>query len=375
MLTEDQLSHIRKFASPSRESGYTRSIYSYPAKFLSHLPRELIKIFTQEGNQICDPFVGGGTTGLEAMLLNRQFIGYDINPFAILVSKVKTTYISREELHQGLNIILRTIESMNEPLHHYLDSTDKECLGELISTEINKLAFIIKTSDFSLKLQDFFSVALIHVTKLIGRRDFEERENWQHLSMISMFTRKCNKMIDAVSSLPHSVQFPPIFHLGSNHDMGVPEHSIDFILTSPPYLEVDVEYQQIQIQRRSLRKTKRSDFINKLLGTQPLPKKELCWTGQGGNFYWSNLERSLNGSYRILKPNRCLCLWTGFKKKEDQRKLIATIKKVHFNLLEVIAIPLSNNRAASSRSTHHKRNTRMLKQDSIYILKKEIKKS
>ena len=375
MLTEDQLSHIRKYASPSRESGYTRSIYSYPAKFLSHLPRELIKIFTQEGNKICDPFVGGGTTGLEAMLLNRQFIGYDINPFAILVSKVKTTYISEEVLHIGLNTIQRNIESLKEPSIDYLDSTDKECLGELISTELNLLASLIKTVSLSINLQNFFSLALIHVTKLIGRRDFEERENWQYLSMIPMFARKCNKMIDAVSSLPRSIQFPPMFYLGSNHDMGVPDHSIDFILTSPPYLEVDVEYQQIQIQRRSLGKSKRTDFINKLLGTQPLPKKELCWTGQGGNFYWSNLERSLSGSYRILKPNRCLCLWTGFKKKEDQRKLIATIKKVHFNLLEVISIPLSDNRAASSRSTHHKRNTRMLKQDSIYILKKEIKKS
>ncbi|PWI47670.1 hypothetical protein CEE45_10410 [Candidatus Heimdallarchaeota archaeon B3_Heim] len=370
MLTDDQLNHIRKFASPSRESGYTRSIYSYPAKFLSHLPQELIKIFTQEGDRICDPFVGGGTTGLEAMLLNRQFIGYDINPFAILVSRVKTTYISKEELHEGLKVIHRNIESLKEQSNDYLDSTDKECLGKLISSELNFLASSIKKASLNATLRDFFSLALIHVTKLIGRRDFEERENWQHLSMIPMFTRKCNKMIDAVSSLPHSVQFPPTFHLGSNHDMDVPEHSIDFILTSPPYLEVDVEYQQIQIQRRSLGKSKRTDFISKLLGTQPLPKKDLCWTGQGGSFYWSNLERSLSGSYRILKPNRCLCIWTGFKTKENQRKLITTIKKVHFNLLEVISIPLSDNRTASSRSTHHKRNTRMLKEDSIYILTK-----
>ena len=74
MLTEDQLNHIRKFASPSREKGYTRSIYSYPAKFLSHLPRELIKIFSREDDHVCDPFIGGGTTGLESMLLNRPFV-------------------------------------------------------------------------------------------------------------------------------------------------------------------------------------------------------------------------------------------------------------------------------------------------------------
>ena len=369
MLTEDQLSHIRKFASPSREKGYTRSIYSYPAKFLSRLPRELIKIFSKEGDQICDPFTGGGTTALESMLLNRLFIGYDINPFALLVARVKTTHIPEEELKQGLHEIRTNIVSIIELSSDYLDSTDKVCLGPLISTEINILASVIDKSSLSQNSKDFFNLALIHVVKIIGRRDFEERKNKEELSMIPMFLRKSNKMISAVSSLPPSVQYLPKFYLGSNHKMDISDKSIDFILTSPPYFEVDVEYQQIQIQRRSIGKSKRTDFISKLLKTEPLSKKDLCWTGRGGNTYWYNLERSIKECYRILKPNHYLCLWTGVKKNAAIEKLSNIIAKSPFSLIETIAIPQSDNRAASSRSTHHARATKMFKQDSIFILR------
>ncbi|MFX0051117.1 MAG: DNA methyltransferase, partial [Candidatus Hermodarchaeota archaeon] len=93
MVSNKEISWIRELTKPEREHGLTHTFYSYPAKFLSKLPRALIKRYTDEGELILDPFVGGGTTGVEAMVLNRRFIGYDLNPFAIFVSKVKTTFI------------------------------------------------------------------------------------------------------------------------------------------------------------------------------------------------------------------------------------------------------------------------------------------
>ena len=131
-------------------------------------------------------------------------------------------------------------------------------------------------------------------------------------------------------------------------------------------------YQHIQIQRRSINKSKRTEFISKLLQTEPLSKKELCWTGQGGNVYWNNLETSLSECSRILKPNHFLCLWTGYKKKENQERALNLFEKLAFTLEETIPIPQSDNRAASSRSTHHARQTKMFKQDSIFILRNKL---
>ncbi len=48
---------------------------------------DLIAKFTTPGQTILDPFLGGGTTGIVAVSLGRQFIGSDIDPEAITTTR------------------------------------------------------------------------------------------------------------------------------------------------------------------------------------------------------------------------------------------------------------------------------------------------
>ncbi len=50
------------------------------AVFPEELPRRLIKMFSFVGETVFDPFMGSGTTALAARNLNRNSIGYEINP-------------------------------------------------------------------------------------------------------------------------------------------------------------------------------------------------------------------------------------------------------------------------------------------------------
>ena len=59
------------------------------AMFPEELPRRLIRMFTFVGDTILDPFLGSGTTSLAAKNLNRNSIGYEINPSFISVIKNK----------------------------------------------------------------------------------------------------------------------------------------------------------------------------------------------------------------------------------------------------------------------------------------------
>ncbi len=52
----------------------------HPAPFPEELPHRLIQLFTFKGDNILDPFVGSGTTGLAAYKDGRNYIGYDLNP-------------------------------------------------------------------------------------------------------------------------------------------------------------------------------------------------------------------------------------------------------------------------------------------------------
>lgn len=50
------------------------------AMFPEELPHRLIKMFSFPGETVLDPFMGSGTTALAARKLNRDSIGYEINP-------------------------------------------------------------------------------------------------------------------------------------------------------------------------------------------------------------------------------------------------------------------------------------------------------
>lgn len=79
-------------------SGLTHNFYRYPARFSPALVRAVINAFTEPGDLVLDPFVGGGTTLVEALATGRHGIGTDISALAAFVSDVKTTIYTEAEL-------------------------------------------------------------------------------------------------------------------------------------------------------------------------------------------------------------------------------------------------------------------------------------
>lgn len=55
----------------------------YHGNFVPQIPNHLIRRYTDEGDVVLDIFTGSGTTLYECEELNRNFIGLDINPWAI----------------------------------------------------------------------------------------------------------------------------------------------------------------------------------------------------------------------------------------------------------------------------------------------------
>lgn len=55
----------------------------YRGNWSPYIPRNLILRYSEQGNLVLDQFAGGGTTIVEAKLLNRNIIGVDVNPVAL----------------------------------------------------------------------------------------------------------------------------------------------------------------------------------------------------------------------------------------------------------------------------------------------------
>jgi DNA modification methylase len=71
------VSYLRSSFETSLVSGKERK--NHPTQKSLFLMEQLVKIHTNEGDLILDPFMGTGTTGVAAVKNNRKFIGIEIN--------------------------------------------------------------------------------------------------------------------------------------------------------------------------------------------------------------------------------------------------------------------------------------------------------
>jgi len=78
--------------------GLTHSFYNYPARFSPLFARSAILLFTKPDEVVFDPFMGGGTSIIEAIYLKRKAVGIDINKLAYFITKVKTTHLNNNDL-------------------------------------------------------------------------------------------------------------------------------------------------------------------------------------------------------------------------------------------------------------------------------------
>lgn len=85
-------------ASQAPVAGLTHNLYRYPARFSPDFVRAAIAELTDVGDTVYDPFMGGGTTLVEASALGRNAIGTDISSLASFISEAKTTAMSSQQL-------------------------------------------------------------------------------------------------------------------------------------------------------------------------------------------------------------------------------------------------------------------------------------
>ena len=99
------MSNLVKKWNPDDFELETNTVWSFPnrgnwathdAKFRGnwspYIPRNLLLRYSIEGDTVLDQFVGGGTTLVEAKLLNRDIIGVDINIAALERCREKTAF-------------------------------------------------------------------------------------------------------------------------------------------------------------------------------------------------------------------------------------------------------------------------------------------
>lgn len=111
-LSEIPIKYEWSFADKTiKHTAYiTHGIYTYPAKFIPQLVAKIITEHSKENDIIIDPFMGSGTTVIEAIINNRISISTDINEIAVLLTKVKSTLIDYDLLVNEYSNLISDIQ-------------------------------------------------------------------------------------------------------------------------------------------------------------------------------------------------------------------------------------------------------------------------
>jgi site-specific DNA-adenine methylase len=88
----------------------THGFHPYPARMMPLIAKRVIEMYaTREDDIVLDPFCGSGTVLVEALIHDRDTIGFDINPHAVLIARAKTTPLDPRKLREKIDKVIRDI--------------------------------------------------------------------------------------------------------------------------------------------------------------------------------------------------------------------------------------------------------------------------
>lgn len=112
----------------------THGLHYYPAMMVYPISQNILKIVSKHYNTtaLMDPFMGSGTVIVEGMMNDiPEIYGTDLNPLAILMSKVKTTKLTNDHIHYILTTHINTLKNVKDDSYAVADDFDSYIRNDL----------------------------------------------------------------------------------------------------------------------------------------------------------------------------------------------------------------------------------------------------
>jgi len=333
-----------------KETTYaTHNIHAFAAKFPPQLPQLFIERLTEPGEVVLDPMVGSGTTLIEALLLGRVGIGFDLDPLAIRISRAKVTKLDPHRILQAGYEMLQKARELVESrffdpeaeictrysgkvvdfLHYWFtDGTRRELLALLIALEqcTSSLICNLLTVLFSsIIITKSGGVSLAR--DLAHSRPHRDPEK-QPKSALAAFHEKLTKVARDYEALRKAPGRAFAFH-GDARALPMRDATVDLIVTSPPYANA-IDYvrahkfslfwlgytvEELQALRREAIGAEVSEEASLSSPTihetiQAVREKDPRKAGILAH-YFQGMEAAIREMYRVLRPGKAAIIVVG----------------------------------------------------------------
>jgi len=215
------------------------------------LAHYFVSRYSDPGATVYDPFSGGGTTVLEALLMGREGIGNDAFPYAYVLSSAKSCPMTPTAFSTYLKAKLREAESQPGDLA-LLDNEDMLVFfHEKTLDELLRLRTVVKDDPspealflkavicgvlhgpskmfLSLSMKDTTSSTTNYVRNYVATHGLIRPERGVYASAMNKMARSTD------GGLP---DHHGTIHYGDARATPIRDESVDVIVTSPPYMSV-----------------------------------------------------------------------------------------------------------------------------------------
>jgi hypothetical protein len=254
---------VNEFWTAKQRDAHSLHEISYRACFKPQLPRFFVERLTSLGDTVYDPFMGRGTTVLEAALLNRRPLGCDANPLCAVLTRPRLyppslgavaarlaaiDFTFKAELPEDLLVFYHpaTLRQICA-LKHYLAIRQSDGDFDALDGWIQMVALNRLTGHSP----GFFSVYTLPPNQAVSlqsqRRINARRKQVPPLRDVPtlILKKSRNLLADCTESeRAHMADIAPEARLFTKSCEDVPEiaaNTVDLVVTSPPFLNV-VDY-------------------------------------------------------------------------------------------------------------------------------------
>lgn len=228
---------------------YNHGLHQYPARFIPQLVRKIVKTFSNENSNVLDIFSGSGTTLLECKYLGiKNSYGIELNPFAVFMTKTKLQDLDENFATQKLDEIKSLFFDDSYSFALISFKNIEFWYSERAISALSKLFDIIfKIADE--KVKNFYLLVFCEIsrkTSFLDHGGFKmyrsktkvnnhfEPDVWNEFYKTSQRNFELLKENNTITKNNDTKQ-TLIYGDSRIIHSEIPEHSIDLILTSPPY--------------------------------------------------------------------------------------------------------------------------------------------
>jgi SAM-dependent methyltransferase len=254
---------INEFWTSKQRAASSLHEISYRACFKPQLPRFFIERLTTARELVYDPFLGRGTTTIEAALLGRRVAGCDVNPLSSILTAPRLCPQQVRDVRDRLTGLDWNYngELNEELLAFYHPDTLREIYAlrsHLLSDRVNHAAAevddwirMVATNRLTGHSSGFFSVYTLPPNQaLTPKRQRKINEDRKQVpprrSVPDLIIRKTDSLLQNVSDfdrrrLNEAASDVVLLIQSCDRTPEIKDNSVDLIVTSPPFLDV-VDY-------------------------------------------------------------------------------------------------------------------------------------